>query len=876
MCVLWTVLFLAVPSPLPVEQPGGEVVFATDFEQDADADYDLWPDGWTRQRGHGFPRYLNIGIVADPPGTENHCLQVQLDGGAAALHSAPIPIDPAYSFLLRGRIKTQQLKHDVVYLSVSLLDAAQQVKETHNSPEWTLAPDWQDVTIGPLTAGSLDVRYAVIGLHVMPTERADLQGAAMFDDIALAQLPRMSLGSRQAQNVFYDPAQVEITCDVSGIPHPAPQLRLELLDVEGRCVDSATLSAEQAAPGDFGHLALGESGAEQPGDDPGPTSFVGALTWRPHVPGCGFFTLRASWPPDGPPALTREASLLVLRPMAKRDRTAFGWSLRPGKLPLDSTALMTLLQQARVGWLRIPLWSHGEDPEALAELSALADCLNSNGIELVGALDTVPAEVQKQVGRQQDMRLAELFERPELWQPALDPLLSRWSLKIRHWQVGSDAITRPSDLDKLASALQDVRQRLKESGYVVRLGLPWGWMYDVPASADPPWDYLVASESIPFTETELERYGASGTGRPDHRWVSLQPLPRAEYEVDVRARDLVLRMLAAKAHGAPVILIHDPFDADRGLLRADGTPGELLLPWRTTADLVGSATLLGSICLPNGSRNWLFERNHEMILVVWNQTQTVETLYLGDEVKQTNVWGEECAIAATEIDGARVQTVTAGPLPVFLTGLHPAIARWRVECTLEPNELSGAFGALQITRLHCRNTFAANVSGSVAVQVPATWEVKGDTAHFELADGSPWDCELPLLVSAESDSGVQRVRIDFTVATDRSYRFSVYRDLQVGLGDAALKLDCWLNDAGQLVVEQQLVNTTERPVNFNCYLYAPGRRRMRQQMLDLPPGRATRTFTLPDGAALLGKTLWLRAEEIGGTRMLNARLVVTP
>ena len=56
----------------------------------------------------------------------------------------------------------------------------------------------------------------------MPTERADLQGAAMFDDIRLSQLPRMSISSQQPQNVFFDPEQVEVTCCVSGIPQPDP------------------------------------------------------------------------------------------------------------------------------------------------------------------------------------------------------------------------------------------------------------------------------------------------------------------------------------------------------------------------------------------------------------------------------------------------------------------------------------------------------------------------------------------------------------------------------------------------------------------------------------------------------------------------------
>jgi hypothetical protein len=78
-----------------------------------------------------------------------------------------------------------------------------------------------------------------------------------------------------------------------------------------------------------------------------------------------------------------------------------------------------------------------------------------------------------------------------------------------------------------------------------------------------------------------------------------------------------------------------------------------------------------------------------------------------------------------------------------------------------------------------------------------------------------------------------------------------------------------LDDEGNLVVEQQLVNLTDRFVSFNCLLFAEGRRRQRRQVYNLGRGRTTNVFILPEGEALVGTTLWLRAEEIGGARVLN-------
>ena len=78
---------------------------------------------------------------------------------------------------------------------------------------------------------------------------------------------------------------------------------------------------------------------------------------------------------------------------------------------------------------------------------------------------------------------------------------------------------------------------------------------------------------------------------------------------------------------------------------------------------------------------------------------------------------------------------------------------------------------------------------------------------------------------------------------------------------------------GSLVVEQHMTNLSDRPLSFQCVLFAPGRRRETRQILNLGRERTTLTFVLPDGEQLVGKKLFLRAEEIGGSRVLNYTLL---
>jgi hypothetical protein len=72
-------------------------------------------------------------------------------------------------------------------------------------------------------------------------------------------------------------------------------------------------------------------------------------------------------------------------------------------------------------------------------------------------------------------------------------------------------------------------------------------------------------------------------------------------------------------------------------------------------------------------------------------------------------------------------------------------------------------------------------------------------------------------------------------------------------------------------VEQRFVNDTKQAVNFRCELFAPERRRQMTQILAQNTGQKDHTYRLPEGDALLGKILWLRAAEIDGPRVFNYR-----
>ena len=66
-----------------------------------------------------------------------------------------------------------------------------------------------------------------------------------------------------------------------------------------------------------------------------------------------------------------------------------------------------------------------------------------------------------------------------------------------------------------------------------------------------------------------------------------------------------------------------------------------------------------------------------------------------------------------------------------------------------------------------------------------------------------------------------------------------------------------------------LINKTDQFVSFNSLLIAPDRKRQRRAVRNLGRGRTENSFVFPNGQELIGSKLWLRAEEIGGARVLN-------
>lgn len=873
MNVLLPLLIVAIGPDVPIEvrYPEAATVFHCTFGESWDENFDGWPDKWWRRKGPDFPRYIQVKINQEPSPAGQRCLRIELDGGAAVAYSPPIKVGSLFAYVLEGYLKTEGLKYDRAYFSVTLLDAQRHRLQSFYSQKIGQSGGWKKLRLGPILSETEDVRLAIIGLHVQPEPRQDLKedlhGAVTFDDVWLGRLPRMTLTSNDPYHFFTtaDKQPVEITCTASGLLPKDPRVTFQLEDVLGRELARSLNRLEVTAAVGDAELSLDSFSEESAGQ-------IGRASWEPPIPGPGFYRLRATMKGRQTLVHRRKLELVVIDPCHAAAGGEFGWSLPRGERPLPLPALSRLVGQAGINWLKYPLWCQQLDSrDTVDRLTAFGERLSAQGIELIGLLHQPPEALRARYGQGESLSAAYLFSPdPKVWYPSLEPVMARLATQVRWWQLGDDKDTSFVAYPRLAEKIAQVKSEMDRIGQDVNLALGWGWIHQLPQAAHrrPPWRAVSLSADPPLTHRELGTYLDASKDLQSLRWVVVEPLS-VDYPLEVRATDLVRRMIAAKIHGADAIFCPQPFGTRQGLFSDEGTPGELFLPWRTAALALAGAQYIGSIELPGGSPNQIFSRASDAVMIVWNEHPVEEVLYLGEDVRQIDLWGRS---VTPEGRGHR-QVIQAGRLPTFVTGLSEPIARWRMDFSLQRKRIPSIFGRPHQNSFTMKNHFQRGAGGQAELVTPQVWIVDCKRTSFRLAGGEEMRYPFEIILPYNASSGRHKVRADFQIEGDRPYKFSVFRQMDVGLGDVFVEIVTQLNDRGELEVHQQFVNETDARVSFSCQLFAPDRRRIKSRVFDLGRGTDVKIYRLPEGKQLLGKTLWLRAEEMDGPRNLNYRFV---
>jgi len=847
---------------------GADPVLKFTFEPDQDQDHDKRPDDWTQRKGPEFPTYVEARIDRTRGHRGRQSLKFKVNGGRAILYSDLWRIDPFHSYVFEGYIRTQLLVHDAALLSVSFLNhKRQRVQRFLSRPVTGSHQEWVRVRIGPV-APSRDVRFVVIGCHLVEGNKMDIRGAVWFDDLWLGRLPQLKLVSNFGVHFKQRDAPIVITSNVSGLdPSREYQLHLQLVDSSDQIIAKTTRQLKADAR---------EKDEKLPDEaPPGRAPEV----WHLEPQEYGYYRVRSRLERDTVVILDQQTSFAVMDLVEPKRHGEFGWTIAHGAGTMPIKELANVAAQAGINWLKYPLWqaAKAENQDEAAAIGEMLENLQRRGITPVGLLNEPPPELRGKFAKDW-LGISEIFTMPpSFWSASMDKVIARYSSNVRHWQLGGESDASFVGMRTLGQTLSTVKRAFDRIGRDTQIGVHWEWETPIPSRAKMPRTFLSVSAKRdrenphkrltgPEIIEKLKESQHSGLSR----WVLLKPRARSKYTPEERGSDLVKRMVAAKIGGAEAIFASDVFDDEHGLLHPNGSPTLLFLPWRSTALALQGAEFLGSFHMPEGSRNFAFARDGEVVLIVWSDEEVTEEIYLGKRVTIVDVWGRKQT--APKVPGTTRQKIQVGPIPLIIHGCSEPVARWRMAVQFQKGRLRSETAEQQEAILGV-NAFPQGVSGQVTLNLPDEWKVDRSAWQLTISPGEKFTLPMLLTLPANVSLGIDELSIDFDIS---EHQFRVYRPYQVGLGDVGLQvIDRNDEEDGRLKIEQIITNRTS-PVeilNFRCSLFVPGHKRQKKIVVKLGEGEDHQFYFVPNAEQLRGQELWLRAEQIQGPRVLNFKWV---
>ncbi len=830
-----------------------------DFEIDEDQDFDGHPDDWIRRKGDAFPRYVEMKIDRTQSASGRQSLLLNVNGGQAILYSPLIPVDSLHSYVFQGRMRTYGLKNDAAVISISLLNHKRQRVQRFLSQAVTgTYSDFLDLRIGPISPRP-EVRFIVIGCHLVPGRKKDIDGKVWFDDLRLGMLPQLTLVSNFASHFVKTSSPIEVTARVTGLdPGDSYRLFLRMTDSTGREIGASERelkpTVESTQPDETKRNDLLEE------------------HWQLEPQKYGFYRVQSTLSRNGKVILEKTTAFTVMDLATQLESGEFGWSIANPVKNLSPNQLSEIAAQAGINWVKYPLWRSVTDdkPQEATRITELLESLQHKQITTVGLLNHPPAEMRNKFARNWT-GISEIFSMsPKFWSPWLEPVIARYSSYVRYWQLDSESDSSFVGMNSLEQTLDRVKTEIDRIGRDTHVGIHWNWETDLPQQSPTTRIFFSVSNNEPISLERMIAWLKKTKISNAPRWVLLKPLPRSEHGLEERGADLVKRMVAARIGGAEAIFASDVFDEEHGLLDGDGSPTPLFLPWRTIALAIRGTEYIGSINMPNGSRNFAFARDGSVVFVVWNPVETTEEIFLGHGVKEMDIWGRQ-EPANTSDDGDR-QIIKIGPVPKLLCDCSESITRWRLAVQYEQGRLRSQTGEHQEAILG-KNFFPQGISGNVTLRTASDWEVDPNKWQLQIGVGETYRLPMFLTLPANASLGRKHTAIDFDIVADRQYKFRVYRPYQVGIGDVQIEVATQTLSDGRMEIQQIISNSTSPPeeLNLRCSLFVPGHKRQVLFVTKLASGQDIKYFYLPDAESVKGKVLWLRAEQVGGRRVLNYR-----
>ncbi len=857
--------------------------FATGRPTDtADENFDKWPVHQELINREGYPSFGKVGFnVSQRVKDKNHGLELGLNGGScgAFLEIGAIAAVPNSDYLITARVKTDKLKHARARLVVFLVDDdGKRIEESTTSTEFIRTRgQWHDISIKVL--GDFH-EAAWLGMEVQllqprqqlkfPPEEGkilyeDVDGSALFDNIAVWQVPRIMLRTQSDVNIVRAPDDVELSVMIRDLTGESMSAQMVVYDHQYNEIDRYD-------------QGVGDGQAK-------------AWDWKPKLPRFGWYvvSLELYEGPAREKILARKLAAFLWLPPAQsipagdEDRFVIdAEGMEHSRLPL----LLQMLERARMSAVVISAWDYATTAATIdAEHSKLNQVLREfehAGISLTLSLNPMPREMSSRLQADKQSTLWAFSQAREKWIGCVQPVVLHHGQSVMRWQIGQTQKPNTFFMHDLAGTLQTLRKTMYSLAPRPNLLIPWSMQYERHEAV--PEEFGLAMEvPVSIVPSNMAAHLAAFNEK-DHMQqggihLRLRTLDAREVSHQRRIDDLLRRMIYAWQGSVSSMSLTQPW-IEPSSRKPMLMPDPLLGVFTQAAHQLGGRRIVGELHLGEGLKCFILDGQAGGMMVAWNDSAEPEdaqiNMYLGEEPVVIDVWGNRRKL--TTVEGKQQLKLTS--TPVFIEGIDARLALLRASFNLtEPFIQSRQ--ETHVRTISITNPWPMTIVGNFLITGPDDWIIKPRQQQFSIAAGQTSEFKIRVQFPPSEVAGQKKLQAKFDFTANERYRVDMSTPMEVGLKDIRMdsSLSLQPNDEGgtDAVVLQLITNNSDEKITLYTFAQMQGVRRQTSIVPGLNPGDSVvRRYRFPNALEQL-KDSSIRVgltQRTGSPAVLNQELTI--
>ena len=437
-CALILLMLLTLPGFARAVEVS-RVLKTFDFEERSLGNDETLPMHWVKLTGQGLPHYVNGQLSTDRHRSGNYSFRFDLNGGSLIYRygAGLIGVQRGAHYHIDGYCQTTPMAHARARITAYLVDVDGRFIQNSiaHSPLYAASQadtDWKklslEVSADSPAAASLVIELELLQpeLYTTPTTARplfpqDIRGSVWWDDVAVSQVPEISLRTGKPGNVFDRNEPVRLGILVSDRSTDDLVAKVSVRDAEGREVYQRTGRPEIQR----------ESGAD--------TARGGTVLELPKLKP-GWYQTQLAMSSGGRSLGIQNISFVILPDHVEPGRPDPRFGFIATDLPFDAwESLPQTLPMLSAGRVKLAVWNEDGDVEQAhgVAFDRLLGKLTELGITPTACLMNIPQRISQSQGEPDWKQLLKMPA--EQWKPDLAFLISRHANHLDRWQLGADS-----------------------------------------------------------------------------------------------------------------------------------------------------------------------------------------------------------------------------------------------------------------------------------------------------------------------------------------------------------------------------------------------------------------------------------------------------